>query len=463
MSAYNDVVRPPLSMSTSTLDVRMGKRSVTRKVYLRGGTRLGIRFTVYHRLSALVILPNLGFMIYEISRGGRQQPMVCLNAVAANIAITVLIRQDHIINALFWLVGEIPHWTPLWLRKHAAKLYHLGGIHSGAGIAAAVWYLFFNIAATYQRSRNEPLDAEMKATIALCALMDILLLQILISSIPSIRSKFHNFWEQMHRFAGWLLLLCFWAFLTMYNVFDSREDTSTSLDELFYLNPAFFLLSITTISIALPWLRLRRVNVKAEPLSSHAVRLYFDYADVGPCKTPRFSTNPLIEWHSFASIPNEDAKGYSVLVSRAGDWTSYIIDNPPTTLWTRGRPARGVLYMAKLFRTILCVGTGSGIAPILGLLTLPDLKVRILWSAPDPQNTFGSDIMGMVLKADSDAVIWDTKQQSGRPDLVALAMDIYTEGNIEAVFVISNAKVTANVVSGLESQGVPAFGPIFDS
>ncbi len=32
-----------------------------------------------------------------------------------------------------------------------------------------------------------------------------------------------------------------------------------------------------TSSIILPWLRLRKVPVRAEVLSSHAVRLYFDY------------------------------------------------------------------------------------------------------------------------------------------------------------------------------------------
>jgi len=118
--------------------------------------------------------------------------------------------------------------------------------------------------------------------------------------------------------------------------------------------------------------------------------------------------------------------------------------------------------MAKVFRAILCVGTGSGIAPILGLLSLRNLKLRILWSASDPERTFGTDIMRRVLEADPEAVIWDTKQQS-RPNLVAEAKQIYDEGDTEAVFVISNAKVTVDVVSGLENQGVPTFGPIFDS
>jgi hypothetical protein len=39
----------------------------------------------------------------------------------------------------------------------------------------------------------------------------------------------------------------------------------------------FWLTVVLTVSLILPWLRLRKVPVRAEVLSTHAVRLYFDY------------------------------------------------------------------------------------------------------------------------------------------------------------------------------------------
>lgn len=78
--------------------------------------------------------------------------------------------------------------------------------------------MFFNIAAVHQRPRNMPLQAGMIATVALCTLMDILFLPILALSMPIIRTKFHDLWEQMHRLSGWILLTSFWAFLLMYNI-----------------------------------------------------------------------------------------------------------------------------------------------------------------------------------------------------------------------------------------------------
>lgn len=428
----------------------------------RRGSQLLRPFTVYHRLSLLIVLPNAAVIIYQLIHGTLfDQPAACINAVAANIAASVLIRQDHIINLLFTVFGLIPHCVPLRLRWHAAKLYHLGGIHSGAGIAAGIWMVFFNIASILTQPQTG-LTPKVSAIIALCLIMDILLLQMLVFSIPIFRARFHNTWELLHRCSGWLLLVVFWAFMVMYNIFEAQEY-GEELAPLFYKSSTFWLLAITTLSIVLPWLRLRQVTPHIERLSSHALRLHFDYATVGACRTPRFSTSPLLEWHSFASIPNYYSDGYSIIISRAGDWTGKIIDQPPATLWTRGYPACGVLYMAKMFKKILCVGTGSGIAPILGLLTIPNLQFRILWSTKSPDQTYGADIVRRILKADTKAVIIDTRL-SGRSDLVREATQIYQEeGDFEAVFVISNARGTQEVVAGLEERGIPAFGPIFDS
>lgn len=88
----------------------------------------------------------------------------------------------------------------------------------------------------------------------------------------------------------------------------------------------------------------------------------------------------------------------------------------------------------------------------------------MLWAAPDPNATFGADVVRQVFQADPKALIWDTRASS-RPDLVNEAKRMYDDQQegVEAVFVISNEKTTTSIVYGLESQGVPAFGPIFDS
>jgi hypothetical protein len=59
-------------------------------------------------------------------------------------------------------------------------------------------------------------------------------------------------------------------------------------------------------------------------------------------------------------------------------------------------------------------------------------------------------------------MIIDSKT-SGRPDMVALSYRLYVESGAEAVFVISNPALTRKIVYSLESRGVPAYGPIWDS
>jgi hypothetical protein len=67
-----------------------------------------------------------------------------------------------------------------------------------------------------------------------------------------------------------------------------------------------------------------------------------------------------------------------------------------------------------------------------------------------------------VKKADPDAWIWDTRTD-GRPDMLAVTYKLVVESQAEAVFIISNPKLTRKVVYGMESRGIPAYGAIFDS
>jgi hypothetical protein len=61
-----------------------------------------------------------------------------------------------------------------------------------------------------------------------------------------------------------------------------------------------------------------------------------------------------------------------------------------------------------------------------------------------------------------DPIIWDTSLM-GRIDMIPMVRQQYEEFNAEAVFVISNPSMTQKIVYEFESQGIPAYGPIFDS
>lgn len=290
-----------------------------------------------------------------------------------------------------------------------------------------------------------------------------LLVLIVITAYPTFRFKSHNTFEIIHRWAGWISLALFWIQIVFFAGLQGELHMQSIGDALIRL-PSFWLLLFATVHTILPWLRLHRMRVYAERPSNHVIRLHFK-EPVPLFVGLRISESPLLEWHSFACIPSRDngQSGGSLLISNAGDWTKRTIRHPKKYYWVKGIPVTGVLCVARIFRSVVIVTTGSGIGPCLGVMQdIPNTKVRVIWSTRTPWLTYGSQVCTDVLRVDPQAQIIDTRFIK-RPDLVRLAYQLYTESGAEAVLVISNPTLTRKVVYAMESRGVPAFGPIWDS
>ena len=409
-------------------------------------------FSVYRRFFSIVLIGNIIGMIAAILLAPKGLSIQIFgSACAINLTISILTRQDYVLNLLFTVCCSMPVSMPLWFRARCAKIYHIGGIHSGCGVAAAVWLVLFSVGATITKTSI--------AVQAVSYFIIILLLAMIVSAHPNFRSRLHNKFELVHRFAGWSSLALFWI-QTILLADDTRGNTSLGTELKNSL--VMWLLIIATISVIVPWLHLRKVNVRADVLSSRAVRLYFDYAHPVSGAAVRLSSHPLTEWHAFATITDPKEKGFSVLVSNAGDWTNRQIQAAPTKIWVRGIPTCGVIRISTLFKKVVLVATGSGIGPCLPVIYAKTIPARIFWSTPKPEQTFGNDIINAIKDADEDAVIHDTKTM-GRPDMVAITYRLLKESGAEAVVVISNQKLTQLVVYAMEARGIPAYGAIFDS
>lgn len=425
-------------------------------------------FDSYAKLWVLVILPNLitlgwfSLHFFDSLKGDMPQNIAINLATptAVNITAAILIRNEHLVNLLFKIASALPRSSPLWLRRHFAKVYHYGGIHSACSLAATNWYLAYCTLLTYRLIcgySKDPVNITMAWSVV------VLLTLMIVFSLPKMRARFHDSFEQVHRFAGWLIVALAWA-QTAFGAWSMANQYHMPVWKVLLITPAFWCYIIVTLLIAYPWsrMRLRRITL-SEKYSDHAIRLHFDYATPRECTTVRLSDNPLRENHSFAVIPNRGQKGFSVLISSGGDWTKKLILDPPSKIYIRGTPQLGVLYMARLFSPVLIVATGSGIGPCLGLFNgNPDLNCRILWSASRPEATFGKPVLDIVRSADPNAEIIDTKK-TGRLDMAKEAYRAFKEGGCEAVVIISNPKLTLKLVNDLEIRGVPAYGPIWDS
>ena len=94
---------------------------------------------------------------------------------------------------------------PLAVRRILGKVYHFGGLHVGGALAATLWFAFL---AGVMTVRPAGISAGLLTlTYALLAL----LVAMVVSALPSLRARFHDVFEVVHRFGGWTVLALFWA------------------------------------------------------------------------------------------------------------------------------------------------------------------------------------------------------------------------------------------------------------
>ncbi|KAL8723373.1 MAG: hypothetical protein Q9181_007297 [Wetmoreana brouardii] len=474
-SSKEDIVEKSLARLSTTLQESLPEKEFILPPEKGAHSYMWLRyyfFTMYRRLFSIVFIGNLATILtifaYRRTLDNLQLSDLA-TATASNITVALLMRQEYVINLLFTVACSVPTWVPLLIRRNCAKVFHIGGIHSSAGVAAVFWFAILTVAATIGLVAPEK-SSLGKTNVAIVVVVYIILalcISIIATAYPSVRAKRHNLFEKTHRFAGWTILVFFWI-LTILSADASRGNMP--LSKAITRDPTLYLLIISTISVILPWLRLRKVPVRSEVLSSHAIRLHFSYTNTYPGTAIRISERPLMEWHAFATVAKPGVDGFSLVVSNAGDWTKRQIGRAPEKLWVRGIPACGVLRIAPLFKRIVLVATGSGIGPCMPVLLAKKIPMRVFWSTPNPEQTFGEEIIASVKGADPDAVIWNTRKQ-GKPDMVKEAWKLVVESGmtkdgryeVEAVCIIANKKVTEMVVRGMEVRGMAAYGAIFDS
>lgn len=474
-------------------------------------------FAVYQRLFTFIFLVNLIIVLIVLhNHSWNTSTTFTLTHLAtltsSNFLLAILFRQDWLVNLLFRTAWLVPWSLPLRVRRIVSRVYCYGGIHSGAAVMGTLWWVGFSVMLSWEGVEK---GLYTPALLILTLVIAALLLVIVILSLPQLRVRYHDTWELTHRFLGWTSILLFWAqilLLTHYTITTSPLiPDQSSFTRALIRTPTFWCLTVITLLLIYPWLLLRRWTFTATPLSPHALQLSFPNP-VHKYSCLVLSSSPLREWHPFATFPSSldpsssssstssTTTTNSLVISAAGDWTRSLIATahwkrkeaqllpppaPPSTnpltptsapdqpqppvqlqmqFWVKSHPHPGVLSLSCLYTRIVILTTGSGIGPSLSsLLDRPPAQIaRLVWSTRSPVRTYGKHILELVGKADPNAVVLDT-DQSGRPDLVMEAWKAVREVSAEAVFVLSNERVTRQVVGALEGRGIPAFGPIWDS
>lgn len=419
-------------------------------------------FILYRKFFSVVVMANVAAavaVLYLEVHKGRRMLADLATATATNLCMAVLMRSEPVINLLFTVFCSVPLCFPLSIRRHCARIFHIGGIHSGCALSATMWFGIFAIVATLDYAKGTGHRSVRLASIVITYLILLLLIAMASLSYPAFRAKHHDTWEMVHRFGGWMALVLLWI-----QVYFTTKDLNPgrALSQTYPSSPPVWLLTVATMAIIFPWLHLRKVPVRSEVLSSHAIRLHFDYTNPVVGTAVRLAERPLVDWHGFATITNANGKGFSLIVSNAGNFTKRTIERAPSCIWVRGIPTCGVLRICTAFKSVVLVATGSGIGPCLAVILAKKTPARILWTAPNPEQIFGKSIINAVFEKDPKAIIHNTRTM-GKPDMNLMAYQLWKESGAEAVCVISNKTFTTRIVYAMESRGIPAYGAIFDS
>jgi hypothetical protein len=403
-----------------------------------------------HRLTLFVVMTNVLVFGWGLSGHWWHEVVNVALVAQVNFALGIVVRQQFFVNLLSQLVMKVPKSWPLRLRWALAKGYHLGGLHVGGAVCGTLWFLGLTVVAVGQVGLGLLLVYYLQA---------LLLLGIVMTARPSMRTKRHDLFERVHRFGGWGLSTLFWIGAML--LVNARRGNNPLLAAVAG-TPTVWVLALTTISSLVPWMLLRRIPIEVVRPSSHVALVRGGRSRPMAGSTRSISRHPLRQWHSFAVVPTPGAPGFRMAVSRAGDWTGDFIDNPPSHVWVRGVATAGMANYGTVFRRVVYVVTGSGIGPVLAHVLAARVPHKLVWVTRDPVKTYGQDLVDEILTAQPDTLIWDTDAH-GKPDMVKLAYSAYESSNAEAVICVSNKKVTRSVVHGLERLGIPALGPIWDS
>ena len=360
----------------------------------------------------------------------------------------VLVRNEIFISILHRLVALIPI-----CRYECNRMLHcIGGLHVSAACTAFVWLLISLIV------ESHGFGARITGALLLAFIIG-----ISCTAIPIVRRQYHNTFEYVHRYAGWTSLL-----ILIVHVIFLQLDKYAS----FHINalvnlPVIVLFCIISI-IFLPWICISKVVVEYAQPSNDLTIVTFPRALNPYGSTTRISLDGR-EWHAFAiALTNPYENKHSLVIAAAGDWTKELAENYrrqqlSNKMWVRQIKGLGFMYSIHAYRKVLIVCTGAGIAPALPYIKypLPTTHTHLLWIAKQHREYYGNEVWTLVEQKYPHVTLHDTSLQ-GRPG-VELVEDEFWRRDCEAVFIVSNEKLTNNFVNGLWKKGIPCFGALFDS
>jgi len=416
-------------------------------------------FNTYRKFFVLTTLLNGIFICLAIAKRFPYAENHLGALVLGNLLTSILVRNEIFGRFLYLIVTCLfAKWTPLWFRLSCTSiLQHLGGVHSGCALSAFAWLLFKLIDIISNHGSSHP------AVIGTGCVTAFALVVSIVSAFPWVRNNHHNTFERWHRFFGWIGLAVTWAFVIMGNAYDAETKTwNASAGRLLSSQELWFTIFIT-IFVLLPWVCVQKVEVEVEVPSAKVAVLKFK-GGMQHGLLGRISHSAVMEYHAFGTISESMfADHHYMICGVQGDFTRSLVETIPTHIWTRRVRFAGVGNTSSIYRRGIRVCTGTGLGAALSTC-IQEPGWFLIWIGSDQEKTFGKTISELIYRniGPERRILWDSKKEGKRPDLLKLVTDAFYDWRAEVVMITSNGAGNDTLMQGLLQQGIPAFGTLWD-
>ncbi|KAG0140174.1 hypothetical protein CROQUDRAFT_665539 [Cronartium quercuum f. sp. fusiforme G11] len=416
--------------------------------------------TPYRQILITVVMLNIAGSALEIG-GLWPAASRCLSSlVIGNLLCAIAIRSEWVLRFLYWLAIKLFRPSlPIRLRVIVVGLlYHIGGLHSGCGIAALCWLL----AAFLRHIRShEMYHPAILTSLAACL---VCVATLSISAFPVFRHPHHNAFEIIHRFVGWLGILCTVTFVvlsTFWNVDLQRWNVKYA--SLATCPDMWLLLTIFMLIIA-SWITVAKVPVEFLTDSKTASVIRVPGGLTSGLHT-RISRGGLREWHIFGSISEgKTADCHYVVAAVQGNFTRSLNTDRPAKLYTKRWKPCGLPYFSRMFTRGVAICTGSGIGAVASTC-IQHSEWFLVWIGPNLEQTYGSELLNLLTSRipSERRIIWDTRGPHGRPDVVSVLEDIFKSWDAEVALFIGSPALNKTVLQASRTKKLPLFGSIWDA
>ncbi|CAE6439562.1 unnamed protein product [Rhizoctonia solani] len=349
-------------------------------------------------------------------------------ASLVNLTVTVLVRNELLLAGLYWAFSKIP-----FRRFYAHRMLHsIGGLHVGCAFGTFIWIIFY----TMEVGRSTSLDSSVDIALLITSIiLPVGITVIILFALRPLRERFHNAWEYTHRYVGWTVIADLIIHLGL------KAATLDAPEQLFYTSLPYLTLSCI-ISIFYIWLTVRRAKISIQANRSVAVVTFPGAPTMRSGTFARISRDGF-QWHAFSvAMTNFEKREFSLIVGRAGDWTTGLINDAlntrgPEKIYIRGVCPPGFMYMHRSYKKVVTVCTGAGIAPALPQIEQHTSDIMLIWIAKNHRKTYGEAVWNTITSnLPANQVILHDTGVLGRPDIGSLLEKAAKAHDAEAVFVV---------------------------